>query len=240
MKILIVTCATGDRGFRDMTQRWLQDMEKVTAATPEHDIRISLVSQNLSEPALISKRSDKTMQTVIDLNLGFARGMNLAIKKGIAMWAFQDYVMVLNNDCRFPELDWLRHLLAEANGQALVPLNTKCNTSAIVASEPGSGDPFSMPFTPAVCWAIPMQWIYKIYMRYGYYLFDPDFHIGWAEDNYAAWVFRKLFDPEPFRVVPKAWIQHQGSVTVDDMVRKHGVQFTKDNEKLLRRKTREN
>jgi hypothetical protein len=86
---------------------------------------------------------------------------------------------------------------------------------------------------------VPFEWIIKIYMRYGYYLFDPEFHIGWAEDNYAAWVFRKLFDPEPFKIVPSSWIMHAGSKTVDSMVRKHGVGFTKDNEALLKRKTRE-
>jgi hypothetical protein len=222
-----------------MTQRWLHGIKRTIDFTPEHDISVQVVAQGLEDPPLVVGNPQRVAVTHSDLNLGFARGMNLAIKEGLARCGFQDYVVVLNNDCSFPEVDWLRNLLAEANGQVLVPLNTRCNTSAIVASEPGDGPPFTMPFVPAVCWAVPMEWILKIYMRYGYYLFDPAFHVGWCEDNYAAWVFRKLFDPDPFRIVPKSWIQHKGSVTVDDQIRQRGVGFTKDNEALLRRKTRE-
>jgi hypothetical protein len=207
-----------------MTQRWLHDIKRTVDFTPEHDINVQVVAQDLADPPLVINHEDVAV-TISDLNLGFARGMNLAIK--------------VNNDCTFPDTSWLRNLLAEANGQALVPLNTKCNTGSIVAGEAGDAPPFTMPFVPAVCWAVPMEWILKIYMRYGYYLFDPAFHIGWCEDNYAAWIFRKLFDPDPFRIVPKAWIQHKGSVTVNDQIRQRGVGFTKDNEALYRRKTSE-
>lgn len=223
-----------------MTERWVRSAR--TSILPEgyDKLEIVVVAQGLSGMAKVGE------DVRIDLreNEGFAKGMNLGI--AAAMASEPDWVIVCNNDCTFPDPHWMKELLPSgaADGRLLVfaPFNTQCNTPCMVAGgpRPAVAD-IPLSFAPAVCWAVSAWLIEAIRMAMGYELFDPEFELGWAEDNYAAAVIRTLTHKDyPFRVRPASWIKHDGSLTVSHIIKQRkSIEWTKRNEALLQKKLAE-
>ena len=234
MKVAVVTCAYGPAALARMTERWWHGLKAC-----EGEFLTGIVCQGL---APLSPRVAPTFMAVVKENEGFARGMNRAIRMALVRCPDLDRVIICNNDCTFPQTNWLERLHSRCTHRdaVVMPLNDKCNTGAMVQFGPvPEGRLISLPFGPAVCWSVATNIVAAIRKFFGYELFDPDFQYGWAEDNYAAAVIRKITGiPHPFIVEERSWIHHQGSVTVNHVIQKqNGIAWTKRNEALLSRKS---
>ena len=233
MKLAVVTCAYGPRELSDMTARWWRSLRACSG-----NFSTIIVAQGLAPlpddvkpEALVLSRENK----------GFAWGMNRGIQAAFRLDPTLDRVVIVNNDCTFPQREWLEklHDRVRSYGSVTMPLNTKCNTKAMVEEGPfPTGRLMLYPYGPAVCWSLSSFMIASIMKEFGYPLFDPDFQKGWAEDNYAAAVIRKLTgDSRPFWLEPRSWIKHEGSVTVNHVIQEErSLEWTKQNERLLSKK----
>ncbi len=233
MRTAVVTCAYGGPKFAEMTARWWRSLKQC-----DGDFMTVIVGQGLA-PLPDDVKPD--VLVYLPENQGFAYGMNQAIYEAARHEPRTERFVVVNNDCTFPRKNWLTklHERVRSYGAVMVPLNTKCNTAACESEGPLPGFPLEfLTFAPAVCWSVSNVLVATMRHQLGYILFDPDFSFGWAEDNHAAAVIRKLTGwDRPFIVEPESWIKHDGSVTVNQVVReRNSIQWTKENERLLSKK----
>lgn len=199
MKILAITCYTGNEDLCAMTEDMLGELEDAGIK------RISSVAQGAER--LIRKG----VYTSVPDNVGFAYGMNLAIEQGIKEYddhfGKPDYILCLNNDLSFPEGSWLKELKAEAHPtRVCVPA---ANRSAIrIQGGPVNGNPLDMSEMSAYAWLVPFgmcEWLKK---EHGFWLFDEDFAPAYGEDNWTAFLIAKKFGANRFRYVRRSFVHH--------------------------------
>lgn len=220
--VVAVTCYTGGEELCSMTERMLRSLTVPAFA----------VGQGVDRQADTHARH---IHAVTRHNAGFALGINRAIE--LARMHFPDakHVLVLNNDLEFPDPHWIDELLAQADGKHVVtPVTDK--TGYKVAEWPGPSAGTTMAeMVGAFCWLVPTLICEKLRRDYGFWLFDPDFHFAYGEDDYTAAIFRKkLIGPKPFRVVHSSFVRHLRSQTAGPMKIDRGKQIKLLEAKLAR------
>ena len=200
MKVLAVTCYTGDEKFARMTGNMLDGLKDSVPTGVE--FKTSVVAQGCVHH--LGSRVD--VQTFAPHNVGFAFGMNLAIDSSHT-WE-PDFVLCLNNDLEFPNKGWLRHLIdiVEQTMQVVVPATDR----ASIRIQPCALDKPSFPVqeSSAYCWLIPLAWCKWLKKTHGFWLFSEDFGVAYGEDNWTAFLLSKQFGPKVFRYVPRSFVKH--------------------------------
>lgn len=217
MKLLVVTCFTGDKSDIAITRGMLTDLVNSMKAVDGLTATISVMAQDVRGKGF-KPDGDSGFAWHVQRrmkNLGFARGMNDAYHMALlALDDRPDFVLCINNDIRMPSMLWLYELFQEAeDAKVLCPTTNFTGTKEQQAKGPEDRAPFYHGVTPAVCWLLPWSACMRLGAHYrAQKLFREDFGPAWGEDNYACAVLRS-HDPQPFKIVPKAWIHHIGSVT---------------------------
>lgn len=199
MKILAVTCATGDSKLAKMTGDAIGGLKSSVPRGVE--LTTSVVLQNC--PHELWEHVDYL--TFHPKNEGFAFGMNLAIE---AAKQKPDFVLCFNNDLEFPRKDWLKHLvdIAEARqDRIIVPATDR--TALHKQAGPSSQPSFDTQEASAYCWLVPWAWCEHLKRKQGWWLFDPDF-FAYGEDNWTAFLLSKTFGRDIFRMVPRSFVRH--------------------------------
>ena len=200
MRVLAVTCYTGNRELCDMTAVMLAALKK-TVKTAE--LRISVTGQG-------AVRSMGPLLTDVEVwyprNVSFAFGMNQAIEAGLDFKP--DYVLCLNNDLEFPQASWFTELAKVAKSYRVVcPATDK---TALYAQK----GPISMGSMPveemsAYCWMVPFNVCEELFKKHGFWLFCEEFKPAYGEDNWTAYLIAKiLISSKPFRVVRRSFVKH--------------------------------
>lgn len=204
MKVLAVTCYTGDEELVDMTREclWsLRDCEPVG------------VELQMSSTAQGAFRTIEDQGSWVDMptNIGFAFGMNAAIETGVNHYGEPDHVLCFNNDLQFPYKNWLGELTDIAGAilpfdQVLVPATDR----TAIRIQPGPLDKASFPVqeNSAYCWLVPFAWCQFLKETYGFWLFSEDFAPAYGEDNWTAFLLSKKFGSKAFRYVPRSFVKH--------------------------------
>lgn len=204
MNILAVTCYTGGEELVAMTERCISGL--ADSCPDEIDLAFCTVGQGASrlvniEPAVLLPK-----------NIGFAAGMNAAIKEGRQLYCEDgpDYVLCFNNDLEFPDPNWLRRLIEIAEEhpgkQVLVPATD--STATKKQSKALNHPSHSMDEASAYCWLVPFAWCKWLHLQHGFWLFSEDFAPAYGEDNWTAYLFNKQFGPKAFRYVPRSFVKH--------------------------------
>lgn len=199
-----MTCYTGDEKLVAMTERCVDSLMDMGAG-PGVNIFTSVYGQGASRLADVGSYQCNKLH-----NVGFAHGMNSAIRLGLPrMVAPPDFVLCFNNDLEFPKEGWLKCLtdIAEKEpNQILVP----GTDSAAIRIQPRAINKPSFPVADAsaYCWLIPFKWCQFLKKTYGFWLFDEDFAPAYGEDNWTAFLLSKEYGPLPFRHVPRSYVKH--------------------------------
>ena len=203
MRILAVTCYTGDEKLRDMTDRCLEGLFESPRGDAE--MKIVVVPQG-TDHLCQTTRAGNVLLSPEPENKGFAFGMNLAIDEGVLFGGEPDYVLCFNNDLRFPRLYWLEQLLKEARlNKICVPAT---NRAAIrIQKGPINGVPIDVPEMSAYCWLVPFKWCQWLKEHMGWWLFDPAFY-AYGEDNWTAFMLSKKYGRNVFRYVRRSFVDH--------------------------------
>ena len=204
--ILAVTCATGGADHAVMTDRMI---DSLLSCKGTGELRVVAVAQ-----ALDGRIHGGEGITVIEdsVNRGFGEGMNTAIDHGLKGFEV-DKVLVLNNDLRFPEENWIKRLLSAPYWPVKSPTMDNTGTAMLKADGPRKGIDY-YPFVGATCWMVDARILFRMMRKHGYWLFDPDFGLGYGEDDYAAVMIQRLTgEAKPFQVVRSAWVQHYRAQT---------------------------
>ena len=208
MKVLAVTCCTGREDLCKMTEKMVLSLIQCFKET-DCEWSIVVVAQGVANPLLELKGIDHNVHTLyVKKNEGFARGMNRAVEFGLRFAGNPDFVLCLNNDLSFPDELWLSKLLKESSKDRVCsPVTDKTSRHPhACAKDVEAIDVWDLA---AYCWLIPMEWIAAIRKEHGFGLFSPEFGLGGCEDNWTAMLFRMMYGPDIFRLVPRAWIKHK-------------------------------
>jgi hypothetical protein len=202
VRVLAVTCYTGDEELVKMTERCFEQMLE---CVPEGvQFNISATKQGAVRAARHASFTENRPK-----NVGFAFGMNQAFEAGLSLFDEWDFVLCFNNDLLFPQKDWLRVLLEIAEhptDQIIVP----ATDSAAIRIQPGPRDKNSVLLqeSSAYCWLVPFAWCQWLKDTYGFWLFSEDFGVAYGEDNWTAYLLSKQFGPKVFRYVPRSFVKH--------------------------------
>jgi len=201
MKILAVTCYTGNEPLRDMTEEMLTGLSLSKPGIA--DLRTSVVGQGTKHLIRVEEPWPVTVQYA-PKNIGFAFGMNKAIDV-VQTWQ-PDYVLCLNNDLQFPHKNWLKELVDVSDMDHIcVPATDKA--AIRIQGGPMDLNPIHVPEMSAYCWLVPFAWCKWLKGQYGYWLFDEDF-LSYGEDNWAAFLLSKKYGQNIFRYVRRSWVKH--------------------------------
>ena len=209
IKIVAFTCYTGGKSYLRMTRNACAGVSDGFHWAGV-DGTISICDQGADRLNLSIFRC-KIKQVSLPVNRGFAVGMNSALKRVKDEWF--DYYICFNNDIDFSQNGkWLKELLYEAApGKVLVPTTTVTACARQKRSQRWEKDSFDVPSTPAVLWMFP-NGIFKRLTEKGK-LFPEGLGRAWGEDTVVTARLHRMLGPEPFRVVPRAWVHHIGEKT---------------------------
>lgn len=148
---------------------------------------------------------------------GFARSMNQALRlliekvaRGIA--PAMEYILCINDDVT-PTPAALEALWENREDRLVTcPTTNFTGCDEQRATGPEERPAFRASVTPAICWLIPFLMIGPPLELFGG-LFDESLGRAHYEDNLTAKLWQKQFGPQPFLIVPRAWMHHVGEVT---------------------------
>jgi len=224
-EILAVTCATGKKHHAEMTNAMI---DSLLACDRAESVKIVVVAQALDGKV---HRGHNIEVVKSDVNCGFGLGMNKAIECGLRKWVGTEKVLVLNNDLTFPETNWLAKLLRSPYWPVKSPTMDNTGTAMLKGGAPGKGEDY-YPFVGATCWMIDRNVLDRLREKHGFWLFDPEFGLGYGEDDYTAVLIQRLLgNAKPFQVVRSSWVHHERAQTSKDMAISRAKQSA-----LLRRK----
>lgn len=220
--VMAVTCCTGGEKLCLLTERLVRALPMQTIVVQQDTDR------NIDCDWFISVRTK--------YNAGFALGVNRGIQK---IWSFSrgvipnpSYVLVINNDIEPPLFPWFEPLLREADQDHICSPLTD-NTGYKIAQAPGPQKGVTLaPMVGAFCWLVPFWMCEFLRSRYGFWLFDPDFGLGYGEDDYTAALLTKKLGHPPFKIVRQSWVRHFRSQTASTMKIDRGKQIRLLKEKL--------
>lgn len=210
MKVLAVTCYTGDEKLCTMTDFMLQGLWE-SGVVAKIDLQIAAVGQGAERPA------ECRHPFMHPENVGFAFGMNLAIENSLrAMCESPDYVLCLNNDLEFPEKNWLAELMKCARADRIcVPATDR--TSLRIQAGPIASPSIPVQEMGAYCWLIPFAWCKWLKETHGFWLFSEEFAPAYGEDNLTAFLLSKKYGANCFRWVRRSWVKHLRAKTAAAM-----------------------
>lgn len=200
MKILAVTCYTGDEALCDMTEAMLIGLHRTAK---NHELSVAVVGQGASR-AMSSHLV--AFQDSLPENVGFAYGMNRAIEIGVVQWK-PDYVLCLNNDLMFPQSDWLGVLIRNARTDKVTSPVTD-NTALHAQRGPNALSPLEVEELSAYCWLIPFSMCEALKKDHGFWLFSEDFAPAYGEDNWTAYLLRKQLGGNIFKLIRRSFVKH--------------------------------
>ena len=162
MKVLAVTCYTGGKELCVMTETMLKELQLTS------DCRVAVTVQGAD---WVVKQADFVHVSVE--NVGFAYGINRAIDLAVRTEK-PDYILVLNNDLRFPRLDWFVWLMKAAGPDYITcPVTDQTALHAHPASVAVA--PLDVEELSAYCWLVPFGLCEFLKKEYGFWLFSEDF-----------------------------------------------------------------
>lgn len=218
VKITALVLYAGSNTLSDMTVKMLdqllESIEEARTPTLYASSQVDLHTRvlaicNGSTPFPRRRLHDlKTEMLQIDSNIGFAKGFNAGIRYFLDDRDVPDYWLILNNDLEFPNKGWLRELVNERTiKQVICPTTDRTATSLAVSGEPLDKDPIHTESVSAYAWMVPESIRALIEEKEGFTFFDPDFD-SYGEDDWTSLLIQHHVGPKPFRIVPRAWVQH--------------------------------
>lgn len=213
MKVLAVTCFTGDKKLCYMTERMVSRLRECMDI-PGISYRISVVNQGGELQASCGTLAEHYKH--LASNRSFAYGMNYAIEQVPKGHFRPDYVLCINNDIEMPDKDWFKELTKEAaRSHITVPATDK--TSLHPQPNRLDSPAFITDEMAAYAWLIPFQWCDWLQKAHGFWLFSEDFAPGFGEDNWTTILLRHQYGDKIFKVVPRAWVKHLRSQTASQV-----------------------
>lgn len=204
VEVQAITCYTGGEELVQMTERMIRKLR----------VPVIAVGQGVEREVDAPCHKVRT-----HFNAGFALGINRGIQTCYSLHGeLPDYLLVINNDIEPPDYPWFEILLQNAKNQRsgrsqhiVTPATDR--TGYKVAQQAGPKDGVAnTSMVGAFCWLVP-KWIPNMLRsQYGFWLFDPDFGLGYGEDDYTAAILRKT-NKQPFKIVRSAWVRHLRSQT---------------------------
>jgi hypothetical protein len=201
MKVLAVTCYTGDEALCSMTEIMLSELQ---STSQQCELLVSVVAQGAHREV---KKHLVDMQTIAPENVGFAYGMNLAIEKGLEDCK-PDYVLCMNNDLVLSrQPNWMAILMTAASRDKVTSPTTD-KTASHPAPGPRALPPVPVDSLSAYCWLVPIKFCERLKEKYGFWLFSEDFVPAYGEDDWTSYLLTKEFGQKAFRLVPRSFVGH--------------------------------
>lgn len=213
MKVLAVTCFTGDKKLCYMTERMVTRLRECLEI-PGVTYRVSVVNQGGELQNSCGTIAEYYKH--LKLNRSFAYGMNEAVDQVPKAHFRPDYVLCINNDIEMPDKDWMRLLLKEA-ARSHITVPATDNTSLHPYSKKSEDPAFMADEMSAYAWLVPYGWCDWMRKAHGFWLFSEDFYPAFGEDNWSTIILRQQYGDKIFRVVPKAWVKHLRSQTASQV-----------------------
>lgn len=214
MKILAIVAYAGSEKLVEMAENMLQLFSNCVSFA-DADVFIAAVNNNAERDIdhdLVDFHYWK------ETNEGFGCAVNTAITKTLADPIGFTHVLVLNSDLEFPDVTWLRALLAEVGAHGdlvLSPCTDITATTGATAKEAIDQPPVRLPQISAFCWLVPATVLRRLRAKFGITLFHPEFSNYGSDDVTAACL--RHFDKRPFLAVRRSWVKHLKGQTANEL-----------------------
>lgn len=223
MSLLAITPYAGSEALVKMTEAMLAAFSETAKG-----MEVSVVAVNNAAARPI--KTQLAWHGHNDTNEGFGCAVNLAIKrelieapKLLKTPSTHTHVLVLNNDLEFPDPRWLDELWQQrVDNLVLSPMTDVTATSVAVSAHALDAEPVRAAQVSAFCWLVPVPVILMLRKRFGFELFNPDF-TNYGSDDVTGACLRKLYGPQPFKVVRRSFVRHLKAKTANELGVKPGT-----------------
>lgn len=241
MTILAITPYTGSEKLVKMTEGMLERFHRCASWAMIHGQAPNFYVIAMNNAASRPQKFPVTWHGHMEENVGFGNAINKAIdravieppklktvsiKTGEVKPTPEDCditdVLILNNDLQFPDEMWLSELLNARDGKrVLSPCTDITATKAAIAQGARDLNPIAHHEVSAYCWLVPVHLIHALRRKFGFNLFHPDFS-NYGSDDVTAACLRSIVGKEPFRIVPRSFVQHLKAQTANELGIKAG------------------
>lgn len=222
MNLISIIPFTGSDRLVSMTEDCI---EQLLEAQLPPGVKLRIIAVNNAASRKLKLIDSTVHELEGDKNYGFGVGVNRGIDYAIygENWPC-DAFLIVNNDLKFPNRDWLSELIFRYEPPYVLSPRTDI-TATVEACHPSAEDkpPTRCREVSAFCWLVPMRVINAIIARWDWPLFCPQF-TNYGSDDATAAILRSLYGETPFKVVNTSWVKHLKAQTANELHVKAGTE----------------
>lgn len=224
MNIIAIVPFTGSEKLVAMTEDCI---EQLLEAQLPLGVKLRIVAVNNAASRKLKEFhfANPVHELDSDKNYGFGVGVNRGIDYALygEQWPV-DAFLIVNNDLKFPNRDWLTELIRSYEPPYVLSPRTDI-TATVEACHQSAADkpPTRCQEVSAFCWLVPLRVINAIIARWDWPLFCPQF-TNYGSDDATAAILRSLYGGTPFKVVHTSWVKHLKAQTANELHVKAGTE----------------